>query len=89
MEDVEKGRVLPVPKHLRSASYKGADRLGHTGYQYAHDFDGHYVVQEYMPTSAVYYEPTRQGYEDVIGKRMESWQRLRTDPATKPGEGGG
>jgi putative ATPase len=79
MEDVEKGRVLPVPQHLKSASYKGADRLGHTGYQYAHDFEGHYVVQEYAPTSAVYYEPTRQGYEDVIAKRMEVWHRLRAE----------
>jgi putative ATPase len=87
LEDVENGRVLPVPKHLRSASYKGADRLGHTGYQYAHDSADHFVVQEYVPTSAKYYEPTRQGYEDVITKRMEAWQRVRNEAATKPGEG--
>ena len=78
MEDVEKGRILPVPKHLRSASYKGAEQLGHTGYQYAHDFEGHFVDQEYMPTSAVYYEPTRAGYEDVISKRMEQWAARRS-----------
>lgn len=87
LEDVENGRVLPVPKHLRSASYKGADRLGHTGYQYAHDSADHFVVQEYVPTSAIYYEPTRQGYEDVITKRMEAWQRVRNEAATKPGAG--
>ncbi len=86
LEDVEKGRVLPVPKHLRSASYGGAERLGHTGYQYAHDSANHYVVQEYVPTSAVYYEPTRQGYEDVIAKRMEAWQQIRNTAVSQPGE---
>ena len=89
MEDVEKGRVLPVPKHLRSASYKGAERLGHTGYQYAHDFEGHYVAQEYAPTSAVYYEPTREGYEETIGKRMAQWARLRQETLGAKQEGPG
>ena len=89
MDDVEKGRVLPVPKHLRSASYKGAERLGHTGYQYAHDFEGHYVAQEYAPTSAVYYAPTREGYEETIGKRLAQWARMRPEAAgAVKGEGG-
>jgi putative ATPase len=79
LEDVESGRVLPVPKHLRSASYKGAERLGHTGYRYAHDYAGHYVAQEYAPTSAVYYEPSREGYEETIGKRMAQWAQWRRE----------
>ena len=81
MADVESGRVLPVPKHLRDAHYAGARRLGHTGYQYAHDGDGHFVVQEYVPTTAVYYEPTREGYEDTIGKRMAAWNARRREAA--------
>jgi putative ATPase len=84
LEDVEQGRVLPVPMHLRGASYKGAERLGHKGYQYAHDFEGHFVPQEYMPTSAVYYEPTKEGYEETIGKRMAYWAELRRKAADKP-----
>src|SRR5580692_9797653 len=44
MKDVNEGRTLPVPKHLRDGHYKGAKRLGHgEGYQYAHDFDGGFV----------------------------------------------
>jgi putative ATPase len=77
LEDVERGRVLPVPLHLRGAGYKGAERLGHEGYRYAHDGADHFVVQEYIPTSAVYYEPTHQGYEDTIAKRMAHWNALR------------
>ncbi len=83
MADVQSGRVLPVPKHLRDAHYAGAKRLGHTGYQYAHEGDGHFVVQEYIPTSAVYYEPTREGYEETIGKRMAAWDERRKAAAAE------
>ena len=75
--DIKEGRTLPVPKHLRSTSYKGAKTLGHEGYQYAHDHPNHFVDQEYVPTTKVYYAPTRQGYEDTIRKRIDHWNQLR------------
>ncbi|MBI4342733.1 MAG: replication-associated recombination protein A [Candidatus Omnitrophica bacterium] len=75
MRDVEQGRVLEVPNHLKDASYKSAKQLGRgTGYQYAHVFPGHYVEQEYVPTTTVYYEPTDLGFEQTIKERLE---RLR------------
>ena len=77
MGDIREGRTLPVPRHLRSAGYQGARRLGHEGYDYAHDHPGHVVEQEYIPTEKVYYSPTRQGYEEIIGKRIEHWASLR------------
>jgi putative ATPase len=77
LHDVENGRTLPVPKHLRDAHYKGAKELGHKGYQYAHDGDGHFVDQEYIPTDKTYYEPTAQGYEETIRKRIDYWNSLR------------
>ena len=40
-------------------------------YVYPHDYAGHYVEQEYVPTTTKYYEPGHEGYEDVIWKRME------------------
>ncbi len=80
--DIKEGRVLPVPKPLRGASYKGAKRLGHEGYKYAHDFDDHFVAQEYAPTSAVYYEPTNQGYEDIMRQRMLKLEkRKKSEPS--------
>ncbi|HMO05956.1 MAG TPA: replication-associated recombination protein A [Kiritimatiellia bacterium] len=75
--DIREGRTLPVPKHLRDASYKGAERLGHEGYRYAHDYAGHVVDQEYLPTSKIYYQPTGEGYEQRILQRMERWADLR------------
>ncbi|HPY62423.1 MAG TPA: replication-associated recombination protein A, partial [Kiritimatiellia bacterium] len=94
--DVKEGRTLPVPRHLRSTgSKRAAKEFGHQGYQYAHDFPGHFVDQEYVPTDKVYYEPTTAGYEDMIRKRLEHWAGLRqaareaAPPAKPAGEGRG
>jgi putative ATPase len=77
MKDVESGRTLSVPEHLRDASYHGAKRLGHgEGYKYAHDFPGHFVPQDYLGADKRYYEPTDQGTEKKIKERVEKWRAL-------------
>ena len=64
-----------IPKHLRDTSYKGAKTFGHgVGYKYPHDFQNHFVRQQYLPdgkTSAHYYEPTAQGFESTIRTRLD------------------
>jgi putative ATPase len=75
MKDVESGRTLPVPEHLRDSSYRGAKRLGHgQGYEYAHDFPGHFVAQDYLGATKRYYEPTEQGVEKKIRDRVLKWR---------------
>jgi putative ATPase len=75
--DVEQGRTLEVPQHLKDTHYKGAARLGHgEGYQYAHDFEGHIVEQDYLPEHRKYYEPGDQGFELKVRERMEKWKQL-------------
>jgi len=70
--DIEKQRVQGVPDHLKDASYKGAQELGHgEGYKYAHDYEGHYVKQKYTKRKVRYYEPTDIGYEAKIKQRLE------------------
>jgi putative ATPase len=77
MKDVESGRTLAVPEHLRDASYRGARRLGHgKGYQYAHDHPGHFVAQDYLGALKRYYEPTEQGVERKIKERLDQWRAL-------------
>jgi putative ATPase len=77
MKDVESGRTLPVPEHLRDASYAGAKRLGHgEGYKYAHDFPEHFVAQDYLGAQKHYYEPSDQGVEKKIKERLEKWKEL-------------
>jgi putative ATPase len=71
-EDVRQGRTLPVPLHLRDASYKGAQKLGHgAGYQYSHNFEGGWVDQDYLPEERRYYEPVDRGHEAEIRKRLK------------------
>ena len=77
MKDVESGRTLAVPEHLRDASYRGAKKLGHgEGYQYAHEFPGHFVVQDYLGADKRYYEPGEEGVEKKIKERLEKWRAL-------------
>jgi putative ATPase len=78
-EDVKKGRTLPVPTHLRDASYQGAKAFGHgEGYQYSHDSESGWVDQQYLTEQRTYYEPTDRGYEAVIRQRMEEIRNRKT-----------
>ncbi len=71
MKDIEQGQVMPVPDHLKDASYRGAARLGRgKGYKYPHDYPGHYVDQDYLPQKRVYYRPTEQGEERRIREHL-------------------
>lgn len=90
-KDVKEGRTLPVPKHLRDSHYKGTKQFGHVGYQYAHDGDGGWVDQEYIPSDAVYYSPTDRGFEATIRERMAEIERRRKVSRDTKGsaEGGG
>ncbi|MBT3193840.1 MAG: replication-associated recombination protein A [Verrucomicrobia bacterium] len=74
LKDVESGRVLPVPEHLKNKHLNTAEGKEPTkGYAYPHAFKGNHVNQEYIPTSAVYYEPSEEGYEQTIKTRMLNW----------------
>ena len=80
LADVREGRTLPVPDHLRDAHYPGAERLGHgEGYKYAHDFEGHFVAQDYIPEKRIYYEPSEEGHEREIKKRLDEWRSRKQE----------
>jgi putative ATPase len=77
IKDVESGRTLAVPEHLRGTGYAGAKRLGHgEGYKYAHDFPEHFVPQDYLGAEKRYYEPSDQGHEKKIKERVEKWRAI-------------
>ena len=75
--DVRNGRVLEVPEHLRNVHVRAVGKDKAPDYVYPHDFAGNYAVQDYLPTSNVYYRPTNNGYEDMIAKRMAFWVSQR------------
>ena len=44
---------LPVPLHLRNAPTKLMEQLGYgKGYKYAHDYEDHFVEQQFLPDEA-------------------------------------
>jgi len=73
LADAEKGQLGAVPEYLRDSSYGGHERINDTsGYLYPHDFEGHWVVQNYMPQGfedTVYYRPGTLGFEKEIHKK--------------------
>lgn len=81
MADIQSGRTLAVPPHLRtktrkkiaSASGESDDALR---YFYSHDFDGNYVPQAYLPEGRQYYTPTENGLEKRIKERLDYWRTL-------------
>ena len=78
--DVRAGRGGAVPEHLRDAHYAGAKTLGHgDGYLYAHDQPHHVAAQQYLPDDlegARYYEPTDNGHETMLTKRLSVIRNL-------------
>lgn len=48
--DVETKDTGTIPMHIRNAPAEGMEQFGyHEGYQYPHDYPGHYVEQQYLP----------------------------------------
>ena len=80
LADVRKGRGGAVPEHLRDAHYAGAQALGHgEGYLYAHDYPHHVAPQQYLPDDLEgthYYEPTENGHEAMLTKRLGAIRNL-------------
>ncbi len=78
LNEIGSGKSLAVPQHLKDSHYSGAKRLERgIGYQYPHDFPGHFIPQDYLPESRSFYTPSDQGKEKEIGQRMSHWQKMK------------
>ena len=76
----EKGD-LSVPLHIRNAPTKLMKDLGyHKGYKYAHDFEGNFIKDNYLPEEikgARFYEPGMNPREEEIRKRLKGlWKDI-------------
>lgn len=71
MSDLDTINFGDVPMHLKDAHYSGAANLGVGGYKYPHEYENHYISQEYLPKELkgkVYYEEQGNKYEESIRK---------------------
>ena len=75
MSAVQNTKISGIPIHLMDAHYKGAAKLGHgDGYKYAHDYENHYVNQQYLPdelVNEVFYNPGDLGYEVKVKEHFK------------------
>ena len=52
------------------------------GYRYDHDEPDAFSGQDYWPEALGpqrFYEPTGRGFEQTIGKRLETWEQVRRE----------
>ena len=74
---IEREGVGEVPNHLKDAN-RDARGLGHgKGYMYPHEFDEHFVAQNYLPreiAGMTFYKPSDVGYEQAVAERLARWR---------------
>jgi putative ATPase len=80
---LEETGLTAVPTHLQDASRDGA-ALGHgQGYQYPHDYPGHWVDQAYLPEELAgkkFYDPGATGAEPELAARWQARRRSQGKP---------
>ncbi|MDO6390335.1 replication-associated recombination protein A [Pontibacter sp. BT731] len=67
---------LPVPLHIRNAPTKLMKEIGYgNNYKYAHDYEGNFVQQEFMPqelTNTALYQPGDNARERDLLKQLQA-----------------
>jgi putative ATPase len=89
---VTESGALPVPMHIRNAPTGLMKQMGYgAGYKYPHDFEGHYVAEDYLPEALRgrrFFRPSQAGYELELGERLRAWRKQAGLPDdTDDGEG--
>jgi len=78
--EVEASGSLPPPLVIRNAPTRLMKDLGYgAGYRYAHREPGRIADQQHLPdelTGRRFYEPTEEGFEAEIARRMKVWEAL-------------
>ena len=75
MSYVSQSGNLPVPLHLRNAPTSLMKELGYAdGYKYAHDYEGHFVEQQFLPdgVSQRFWQPQPNAAEERLRQHMAS-----------------
>ena len=75
----------PVPLHLRNAPTELMEELGYSeGYKYSHDYEGHFVQQQYLPHALRhehFWTPQPNAQEDKMKERMNRlWGDYKKQP---------
>jgi putative ATPase len=90
-EEVQKSGSLPVPFFIRNAPTGLMKALGYgKGYVYDHETPEHFSGQEHLPPELKgkkFYKPGDFGFEREIKRRIEWWEKKKSDPENPEGKG--
>ena len=92
IQKVQETGNQPVPLHLRNAPTSLMKELGYSkGYKYAHDYEGNFVLQQFLPDELKgerFWHPQSNPAEDKLRAQMERcWgNRFSQQPAPKENE---
>jgi putative ATPase len=85
--DAHQQAAEPVPLHLRNAPTKLMKQLDYgKGYQYAHEEPDAIADMDCLPPSLAgrkYYRPTDRGFEKEIKRRLEGWEKIKSERRQK------
>jgi putative ATPase len=80
MQKLEQEGQTSVPRHLMDDN-RDAAALGHgKDYVYPHEFEGHFIPQQYLPKRLLgtyFYTPSSEGYEQQVADRLEMWREAQ------------
>ena len=80
MQKLEEEGQVTVPRHLMDSN-RDAEAMGHgKDYIYPHEFDGHFVPQQYLPRRLLgnyFYRPSGEGYEAQVAARLQMWREAQ------------
>ncbi|MBO4402831.1 MAG: replication-associated recombination protein A [Bacteroidales bacterium] len=72
---------LPVPLHLRNAPTQLMKKLSYgADYKYAHDFEGNFVEQDFLPEELkghTFYRPGNNARENEMRQRLQKWWKKK------------
>ncbi|HCE75346.1 MAG TPA: AAA family ATPase [Dehalococcoidia bacterium] len=82
MSEIKSSGEKAVPLHLRNpvTGLMSQEKYGE-GYQYAHDYQGHFVKTKNLPqnlSTENFYSPGTLGYEKYIAERLNKWWHENT-----------
>ena len=79
-QKIEADGMVDVPDVLKDKN-RDAEALGHgKGYEYPHEFEGHFIGQQYLPANVLgtyFYTPSDQGYEREVEARLGAWREAQ------------
>jgi putative ATPase len=80
MKKLEEEGQTSVPRHLMDGN-RDAAAMGHgKDYDYPHEFEGHFIPQQYLPKRLLgtyFYTPSSEGYEQQVTERLEIWREAQ------------